>query len=198
MRYVRLKQGGPRWRAWRLGGIGSDDAGPIMGAVPWMTARKLWEVLTGRAPPEPTTFAMRRGLRLEPVARRLYEERTGRLMQPCCVQGRHDWMRASLDGLDLEGRLVLEVKAPEREVHWEALEGRVPERYWPQVQHQLAVTGAPLLHYASYSEARAFGPSDRLAVVEVRPDPAYQARLAYAEWCFWGRVVVGHWPDGEG
>ena len=197
MRYVRLEQGGARWRAWRRGGVGCGDAPAVMGVSPWTTARRLWEVLTGRAPEPETTFAMRRGLRLEPVARRLYEERTGRLMEPCCVlHDRHDWLRASLDGLDLDGSVVLEVKAPHAGDHRLALAGRVPGHCWPQVQHQLAATGCPLLHYASYSENRAFAAHERLAVVEVRPDPAYRDRLLYAEWCFWGCVVLDRWPGG--
>jgi putative phage-type endonuclease len=198
MRYVRLGQGGAAWEAWRRGGIGSSDAAAVMGVSPWQTPRQLWEVLTGRAPPPQTTFAMRRGLRLEPVARRLYECRTGRLMEPCCVlHDRHDWLRASLDGLDLAGGVVLEIKAPDADTHRLALAGEVPAHYRPQVQHQLLVSGARLLHYASYSENRAFGPQERLALVEVAPDPGYQARLLYAEWCFWGRVVLGHWPGDE-
>jgi putative phage-type endonuclease len=168
-----------------------------MGASPWQTARQLWEVRTGKVTPPPATYAVCRGLRLGPVARRLYEGRTGVPMEPCCaLHDRHDWLRASLDGLDLGGGLVLKVKVPDAVSHRTALAGRVPGRYWPQVQHQLLVTGAPRLHYASYSEARAFGAAERLAVVEVRPDAAYQARLLYAEWCFWGRVVLGYWPEG--
>jgi putative phage-type endonuclease len=198
MRYVRLQQGSERWRVWCRGGIGSSDATAIMGVSPWQTARQLWEVRTQRAAPEKPTFAMRRGLRLEPLARRLYEARTGCLMEPCCVQHeRHDWLRASLDGLDLAGTLVLEIKVPNMDAHRLALTGQVPCYCWPQVQHQLAASGAARLHYVSYSENRVFGPAEQLAVVEVVPDAAYQARLLHAEWCFWGRVLLDYWPDDE-
>jgi hypothetical protein len=105
-----------------------------------------------------------------------------------------DWLRASLDGLDLEGGLVVMLKAPCAADHCEALAGQVPGHYRPQAQHQLAATGLPLLHFASYSENRAFSRRERLAVVEVRPEPAYQAKLLYAEWCFWGCVVLDRWP----
>ncbi len=198
MRYVRLQQGSAHWEAWCRGGIGSSDAAAIMGVSPWQTARQLWEVLTERAVPEKPNFAMRRGRRLEPMARRLYEERTGCLMEPCCVlHARQDWLRASLDGLDLSGTLVLEIKVPHVQAHRLALRGQVPECWWPQVQHQLAVTEAARLHYVSYSENREFGPHEQLAVVEVAPDPVYQARLLHVEWCFWGRVVLDYWPDNE-
>jgi putative phage-type endonuclease len=141
-----MEQGCPAWQAWRRGGIGSGDAGAVMGVSPWQTSRQLWEVLTGRALLPKPTYAMRRGLRLEPVARRLYERRTGRLMEPCCVlHERYDWLRASLDGLDLEGELVLEVKAPDATAHRLALSGEVPAHYRPQVQHQLLVTGGVAL-----------------------------------------------------
>jgi putative phage-type endonuclease len=198
MKYIRLRQGSERWRAWCQSGIGSSDAAAILGISPWQTARQLWEVRTRRATPEKPTFAMRRGLRLEPVARRLYEARTGCLMELCCVQHeRHDWLRASLDGLDLTGTLVLEIKVPNVDDHRMALAEQVPAYCWPQVQHQLAVTGASRLHYVSYSENRIFAPDERLAVVEVAPDAVYQASLLHAEWCFWGRVLLDYWPDNE-
>lgn len=198
MRYVRLQQGSSCWRAWCQDGIGSSDAAAIMGVSPWQTARQLWEVLTQRAMPAKPTFAMRRGLRLEPLARRLYEMRTGCLMEPCCAQhDQHDWLRASLDGLDLTGTLVLEIKVPNADVHRLSVAGHVPDYYWPQVQHHLAVTGAARLHYVSYSENRLFGPDERLAVVEVLPDAAYQARLLHTEWSFWGRVLLDYWPEDE-
>jgi hypothetical protein len=134
-------------------------------------------------------------LRLKPAARRLYKERVDRRAAPCCVvHDQHAWLRASLDGLDLDGGLVVMLKAPCAADHRTALAGHVPAHYRPQAQHQLAATGLPLLHFASYSENRAFAGRDRLAVVEVRPDPAYRARLLYAEWCFWGCVVLDHWP----
>jgi putative phage-type endonuclease len=169
-----------------------------------MTPGQLWEIKTGRAPEPAPTFAMRRGLRLKPAARRLYEERTGRRAGPRCVaHDRFAWLRASLDGLDVAGGVVVMLKAPGAADHRAALEGQVPAGFRPQAQHQLAVAGLPLLHLATYSENRAFARRDRLAVVEVRPEPAYRARLLYAEWCFWGCVVLDCWTPrsplrGEG
>jgi putative phage-type endonuclease len=192
---VNLKRGSNCWRAWHRGGLGSSDAAAAVGVSPWLTPRRLWEIKTGRAPEPPPTFAMRRGLRLKPAARRLYEERMGRRAGPCCVvHDRHDWLRASLDGLDVEGGLVVMLKAPRATDHRMALEGQIPAHFRPQVQHQLAATGLSLLHFASYSENLAFAMHDRLAVVEVRPEPGYQGKLLYAEWCFWGCVMLDYWP----
>ena len=57
---------------------------------------------------------------------------------------------ASLDGMDLDGQLILEVKCPykgQASTLWnDAMVGDVPEYYRMQVQHQLMVSGAALAH----------------------------------------------------
>jgi putative phage-type endonuclease len=188
MRVLDLEQGSPAWHRWRAGGIGGSDAPVIMG-VGFVSADDLLAEKLGRARRE-ATFAMRRGLRLEAEARDLFCRERGVLVRPACVE-REDllWLRASLDGLDFWGELVLEVKCPHVIDHEIALAGVVPHHYWPQVQHQLLVTEAPLLCYASYSLAERFGGPERpsLAVVEVTHDAEYQAALLEAETAFWRR-----------
>ena len=202
MRTVRLDQQTPAWLNWRLAGIGASDATILSGCpVPWpdpTTPRDLWLLKTGQATAPESTFAQRRGSRLEGPARDLYQRHTGNAVRPVCVEhDQYPWLRASLDGLDAWGDLVVEIKAPRRESHADALAGHVPDYYVPQVQHQLYVTGSSLLHYWSYSENKAFGPGERTALVEVRPDPDYQRRLLLAEWEFWGRVVARLWPGED-
>jgi len=199
MRYLALEQGTPAWLSWRRQGVGASDATVLMGCdVPWpnpQTPRDLWLQKTARAPAQESTFAMRRGSRLEAPARMLYTQHTGIPVAPVCVEhAMHSWLRASLDGLDPWGEVVVEIKCPRKESHACALDGRVPDYYWPQVQHQLFVTGCPLLHYWSYSEHRDFGQA-ATALVEVRPDSAYQRKLLLAEWEFWARVLYADdWP----
>ncbi len=57
---------------------------------------------------------------------------------------------ASLDGMTLEGDLVLEIKCPVRGIRsdlWQgALDGQVPMHYRIQVQHQFMVSGARTAH----------------------------------------------------
>ena len=58
---------------------------------------------------------------------------------------------ASLDGMDLAGQLILEVKCPyksQTSALWnDAVVGLVPLYYRLQVQHQLMVSGAALAHF---------------------------------------------------
>lgn len=172
----------PAWHAWRAGGIGSSDAPIIMGVSPWTTVHELWRIKTKRAPAVTENYAMRRGKALEAEARHAYEAETGHIVRPHFR--RHPvlpWMLASLDGLDLDGQLVVEIKCPGDGDHGTAVLGSIPEKYIPQVQHQLAVTGASVLHYWSWDRRRG-------ALVEVAPDAAYIARLIEAEETFWGYV----------
>lgn len=189
MKVVDLEQGSAAWLGWRAGGIGASDAAVVLGLSPFKTAERLFQELTGQVEPELGNYAMRRGQRLEPVAREEYERRHGIPMPPCC--GEHEampWVRASFDGLSVMGDLVLEIKWPNWQAHEEALGGRVPEYYWPQVQHQLLVSGAERLHYLSGSQHSKFERADRMAIVEVYPDREFLQFLSEELTTFWAQV----------
>lgn len=203
MRVIPLTQGTPAWLAWRRQGLGASDAGVLLGVAapgkpgPYKSPLQLWRELTGQAVPEEADYAMRRGQRLEKVARLLYEERTGRGMPPACVEHAElPWLRASLDGLDLFGETLLEIKCVRLEVHRLALSGQVHPYHLAQVQHQLLASGAQVAHYWSYSENVRLGPKDQTALVEVAPDPDYQARLLAAARAFW-ECVTHRVPPAE-
>ena len=205
MNPVILIQGTAPWFRWRCQGIGGSDAPVVLGLAPWedATPHALWLRKTGKAPDVEDTFAMRRGRRLEPIARQLYEQLTGHLVSPLC--GEHEeraWMLASLDGITLLGDLIVEIKAPDWETHELALAGQVPDYYFPQVQHQLAVSGAELAHYVSLTENKRFGASKdspQIAPpVEVLPQPDYIARLVEAEREFWKCVLDRRPPTSGG
>lgn len=119
----------------------------VLGLSPWMTPYQLWLVKTGRSVTK-VTQAMQRGTHMEPLARAAYEEQTGLIMQPLVLEA-GDYS-ASLDGMTLEGDLLLEIKCPLRGTRsdlWQDVQrGLVPEHYGLQVQHQLMVAGADLAH----------------------------------------------------
>ena len=54
---------------------------------------------------------------------------------------------ASLDGWNAENRLLLEIKVGNAKDH---AAGKVPEKYFPQLQHQMWVTDTKTAYYASY------------------------------------------------
>ena len=77
-------------------------------------------------------------------------------MQPLVLEAEGD--SASLDGLTLEGDLVLEIKCPVRgtrsDLWQDVASGQVPEHYLVQVQHQLMVSGAACAHLWVYDGER--------------------------------------------
>jgi putative phage-type endonuclease len=184
-----LKQGSAEWRAYRRGGIGCSDAPVIMGVSPWCSPLELWRIKVGLAVEEAQNDAMKRGVELEPVARTLYEAKTGRIVEPALVvHHQYEWLKASLDGITLDG-IPIEIKCPGRNAHSDALEGRVPDYYWPQVQHILLVVGAARLDYVSFDGAN-------IVIVPVEQDTAYQSELLETECQFW-RCVVSRTPPAE-
>jgi putative phage-type endonuclease len=184
-----LTQGTTAWHAWRRGGVGASDAPAIMGVSPWMDLDTLWLEKTGRRPGAPSSLAMLRGQQLEPVARGLYVRTTRVPVAPVCLEHHlHRWMRGSLDGLSADGRLVVEIKCPGARDHAVARAGRVPEKYVPQIQHLLAVSGAEVCHYWSFRD-------DAGALVEVAPDGRYIGELIARERDFWRHVQEGRRPE---
>ena len=144
---IHLSQGSPEWHAYRQSRRNASESAAVLGLSPWMTPYQLWLVKTGRCETR-VTQAMQRGTDLEPLARAAYEEQTGLVMQPLVLEA--DGYSASLDGMTLEGDLVLEIKCPLRGTRsdlWQDVQsGQVPAYYGIQVQHQLMVSGADLAH----------------------------------------------------
>lgn len=145
---VYLVQGSPEWHAHRAMYRNASEAATVMGENPWMTPYQLWLIRTQRAT-QPVTPPMRYGSQMEPAARAAYETLTGNVVQPLVMV--EDEYSASLDGLTLDGRLIIEVKCPvngRKSALWrEVSETKVPRHYWWQLQHQLMVSGAEQAHF---------------------------------------------------
>ncbi|MEI6760117.1 MAG: YqaJ viral recombinase family protein [Betaproteobacteria bacterium] len=147
MKIVQLTQGSQAWLDYRLKMRNASETAAVLGESPWMTPYQLWLLKTGRSVSQ-ANAAMQHGTDMEPVARAAYEAHTGNIMQPLVLQdGPYS---ASLDGMDFDGQLILEVKCPykgQASALWnDAVVGVVPAQYRLQVQHQLMVSGAALAH----------------------------------------------------
>lgn len=144
---LKLVQGSTEWHAHRAQYRNASESAAVMGASPWMTPYQLWLVRTGRME-VPVTAPMRHGTEMEPKARAAYEAQTGLIMQPLVLTD-GDYS-ASLDGITLEGDLLLEVKCPykgQSSTLWQSVSvGEVPIYYGIQMQHQLMVSGALTAH----------------------------------------------------
>ncbi len=179
MKIIQLDQRSQEWHDWRNGKdldgfprITATTAAVVSGRSKWKTPWRLWNEMTGRRQPDPVNPAMLRGVRLEPVALAAYEELVGFRAAPVCIE--HDnipWAAASLDGLNVEKHVVVEIKCPGEAHHAMALAGVVPPLYWAQMQWQLLCAGNGFIaHYWSFD-----GAQGKLLVVP--PDPVFQQTL---------------------
>lgn len=171
------------WLKWRTGGIGSSDAPVIMGISPWKTVYQLWEEKTFGPFEQSENSAMARGKELEPIARDLFSKYIGVELRPKNeTHEEFSWIRASLDGIDIDGKVVVEIKCPNRDDHLLAVNKKIPEKYYPQVQHQLLVTGLDGMYYYSFDGKDG-------VVVEIERDQKYIDELFSKEKEFWEMVL---------
>lgn len=196
----QLEQGTQGWLDWRAGGIGGSDAAVIkMGdEFPFSTSIvELWKVKTGRSAGPEQNERMERGHKLEPIARELYERQTGIWVEPVCMEHPYmPYMRASLDGITEDRRIILEIKCPNVDTHNKALAGELTPYYYCQMQHQLAVSGADECHYWSYNPDEA-DETRQTALMIVYPDYAYIEDLMMKIKAFWQCVEQDIPPDGS-
>lgn len=144
---IQLKQGSPEWLAYRMTIRNASETAAVLGLSPWITPYQLWLLKTGRKK-QVVTPDMQHGTDLEPAARAAYELKTGEIMQPLVLQdGAYS---ASMDGMTLNGGLIVEIKCPVRgqdSALWkDVADGTVPGHYGVQVKHQLMVSGAAIAH----------------------------------------------------
>lgn len=152
MKIVNLDQRSPDWHAWRKAGLGSSDA-PVLwfGRHFRRTVIDLWREKTGRMTKQrKPTAVMQAGIDAEPALRAWYERLTGVSAPPvCAVHESIPWCKGSLDGWADPPGLVVEYKRVNADDHLSAVNGEVPEKYRPQLDHLLLLSGAQLCHYVS-------------------------------------------------
>lgn len=153
MRYIieKLNQGSVEWLEWRRTKVTATDASCIMGVNPWCTEYNRWQEKLGLIAGPEMNRSMQRGIEMEEFARHRFMELTGISVFPQVITSiEYPWMAASLDGLSLCGKYIVEVKCPGKADQESAQCGIVPEKYHPQLQHQLAVTGLDMAYYYSF------------------------------------------------
>ncbi len=164
---LKLEQGSDAWHAHRQHYRNASETAAVMGLSPWCTPYDLWLIKTGRKEVEETE-AMRYGSATEPKARLAFEEMSGLIMQPKVMVD--DDYSASLDGITLDGQVLLEVKCPFKgqasELWQQATIGTVPEHYLAQLQHQLMVSKARLAHLWVFDGTTGIQ-------LDIKPDPLW-------------------------
>lgn len=181
MDILDLTQGSPEWHSLRKLKITATDAAVIMGVSPWKTKAQLYKEKLSDEVEDYKSPAMQRGLELEPHARELFAVKTGIETFPAVVV--KDIFMASLDGLSLSHKEMVEIKCPGKKDHSIAQEGRIPEHYYPQLQHQMYVTGLHQCYYFS------FDGTDGVILI-VKRDDSYIEQMVQKELEFYESVLT--------
>jgi predicted phage-related endonuclease len=171
----------------RTKGIGGSDAARIM-AGDWLA---LWQEKTGRKEPEDLSdvLQVQIGIVTEELNRRWFERKTGLEvgLLGCAdlVHPDHGFMIGNIDGWVLDG--VIECK------HCSAFakDADIIGRYYPQVQHYLAVTQTPRGFLSVI-----YG-NHKWEFYQVEADAPYQAELIERESAFWRHVENDTPPKDE-
>lgn len=183
-----LVQGSEEWKKFRQGGIGSSDAPTVLGESPFKTPFKLWEEKTGRSAGDFQNEAMARGHELEPRARQEYERLVGYATPPeCLIHPTMPFIRASLDGINREKGVILEIKSG-RKSHEMALAGKIPDYYRAQLAHQMCVADIPMVHYFSFD-------GENGILIKFERNEQYESGLITKEKAFWDLVVKDEPPE---
>lgn len=157
---MSIEQRSPEWFAARLGKVTASRIADVCARTKtgWGASRKNYmadlvaERLTGTKAEGFTNAAMQWGTDMEPEARVAYEfyrdanvAEVGFVLHPSIAE-----TGASPDGLVGDDGLV-EIKCPNTATHIETLRGgALPEKYFLQMQWQMACTGRQWTDFASY------------------------------------------------
>lgn len=195
------------WLELRRNGIGSSDAAAITGHGKWSSPIGLYLDKTGALPlEEDEADHLLIGRMLEPGVGQIFQHKHPELIvRPhpyLLAHPEHGWMLADLDFLayespDAEPVAVVETKlAAYSKDQWgddaQNAEDGIPQQYWIQVQHQLAVTG--LSHAWVVVLHNIYEYAEKLIVA----DPAVMAGLIVNEERFWQRVIDRRPPPADG
>lgn len=184
---VNLVQRSPEWLEWRRKYIMASDAPVIMGVSPYK--KTLYDLALekrgeGKKEKSPTP-SMKKGIEMEEAILKKFEEYLNHAadiwesslfqFSPEVIEStdpKFEGLGASLDGLSQDGKIAVEIKVANSQNHEIASQGKIPEGFYPQLQHQLAVLGHASMFYASY-----FIATRSLHIVKVERDDLYIERL---------------------
>ena len=198
------------WLKGRKNHIGGSDASACVGMNPYKDNVQLWEEKMGLVMPEDISDKdyVRYGTEAEKHLRALFsmdfpEYQVFYDEDNMFINDRYPWMHASLDGelVDEQGRRgILEIKTTNilQSMQLEKWKGKIPDNYYCQVLHYLAVTEYDFavlkaqLKSEWHGELRITDKQYFIERKEVEEDIRY---LVEAEQRFWACVVEGRRPN---
>lgn len=136
-----------KWREGRKHSIGASDAAAVMGISPWKTEAQLWDEKANGKTLDFHNADTVRGHRSENHILELYGIETGRKIfsgeRIMLMSNHNSFMSCTLDGIDFtdeDNPIIIEVKSVKFS-HGEWSDEKIPDYYFTQLLHQLAVTG---------------------------------------------------------
>jgi len=177
---LEIKQGTEEWHQIRLGKVTASRVSDVMSKIKSgeSAGRKNYKMdlvverLTNTPTSSFTNAAMAWGTETEPLARMAYEVHSGNFVETVAFiqHPSIEWFGCSPDGL--VGKGLIEIKCPNTATHIDyLLAGVPPAKYVPQMQTQMACTGAKWCDFVSFDPRL---PDElQLLVVRLDRDEAY-------------------------
>lgn len=177
-----IEQGSPEWFALRAGKVTASKVSDVMSAITTAgyknyLADLVVERLTGKKTESFTNAAMQWGVDQEPIARAEYEVKTGNFVDQIAFVDHPTIANfgCSPDGLVGDDGLI-EIKCPNTATHIDyVMQDKVPTKYIPQIQCQLAVTGRKWCDFVSFDPRLPDGL--QILIVRLERDDEYIEKL---------------------
>lgn len=147
-RFQEVEEHSKEWHELRKQGIGGSDAGTILGLNPYKTNVELWEEKTSKSPTEQiTNDAIEFGSKSEKHIREIYSLKNKVAVEKLngtLISIKYPHMAVNVDGYIAADNGLIEIKTSTIQnagmlLKWKE---QVPDHYFAQCLHALAVTGA--------------------------------------------------------
>lgn len=186
------------WLKWRKKGIGGSDAAAVAGVNPWKSAMSVYLEKIGEISATEDNETMYWGRILEDVVASEFSKRTGfkvRRRNAILQHPEYPFMIANIDRLYIKnGRVdgILECKTTSAYSKDEWKDDNIPDAYYIQIQHYLAVTGYKNAYIACLIGGNHF------VYKHIKRDESIIDYLIKIETDFWERVKKRIPPEPDG
>lgn len=184
-----------KWLKERMKGIGGSDAAIVAGVNKWKSPIGLWLEKTGQVEPEEAGEAAYWGTVLEEIVAKEFATQTGlkvRRRNAILQHPSYDWMLGNVDRLIVGKNIGLECKTASAYVKDQWDDDEVPDSYYIQCQHYMAVTGFAGWHIAVLIGGQHF------VTKFIERNDAFIKRLIDLEADFWDKVQNRIMPAVDG
>lgn len=186
------------WLKQRNKGIGGSDTGAVMGLNPYKSAFTLWHEKTGQIRSFiPDNEAMRYGRDMEDYVAKRFCEATGKRVQRSGFSfqsAEHPFMLANIDRKIVGENAGLECKTANIFAEKIYDEGALPDTYYCQILHYMAVCDFDRMYLACYIPQRGL----KTFCIERKDVEEDLQALIEAEKDFWQSVQTNQRPDPDG